>query len=62
MLRSYRERLRPYPGRPVRLAVIVQAALYVVTCREFGQESAEVIVGEGSHHKGATVAGNELGE
>jgi len=34
----------------------------MVTCKEFGQESAEAIVGAGSHQEGTMVAGNELGE
>lgn len=38
------------------------AALCVVTCREFGQESAEAILGEGRHHAGAMETGNELDE
>ena len=44
------------------LAVVVLAAPCVVTYREFEQESAEAIVGEGSHPKGAWVTGNEPGE
>jgi hypothetical protein len=34
----------------------------VATFREFGQESAEVVLGVGSYHEGAVVNGNELGE
>ncbi len=34
----------------------------MATCKVFGQESAEAIVGEGSHHAGAMGTGNELGE
>jgi hypothetical protein len=62
MPRLHSERLRSYPGRPVQLAVVFSAATCVATGRVFGQESAEVIVGEGSHHAGAMVTGNELGE
>lgn len=62
MPRLHSERSRSYPGRPVQLAVAESAAPYVVTCREFGQESAEAIVGEGSHHAGAMGTGNEPGE
>ena len=62
MLRLHSDRLRSYPGRPVQLAVGVSAAPCVATCREFGQESAEAIVGEGSHHAGAMGTGNEPGE
>ncbi|MGC2064133.1 MAG: hypothetical protein WA610_14250 [Thermodesulfovibrionales bacterium] len=62
MPRLHSDRLRSYPGRPVQLAVGVSAAPCVATCREFGQESAEVIVGVGSYHEGAVVTGNELGE
>ncbi len=62
MLRLHSDRLRSYPGRPVQRAVDVLAAPCVATCREFGQESAEAIVGEGSHHAGAMGTGNELGE
>ena len=40
----------------------VSTAPCVATRRVIGQESAEAIVGEGSHHKGAVVTGNELGE
>ncbi len=43
-------------------AANVLAALCVVTCRVFGQESAEVILGVGSHPKGAWETGNEPGE
>jgi hypothetical protein len=50
------------PGRPVRHAVAVSTAPCVATCRVIGQESAETIVGEGHHHEGAVVIGNELGE
>jgi hypothetical protein len=60
MPRLHSERLRSYPGIPVRRAV--GAAPCVATCREFGQESAEAILGEGSHHAGAMETGNELGE
>ena len=71
MLRSCSERLRSYtpqggteksPGRPARRAVAVTTALYVATCRVIGQESAEAILGVGSHSKGAWATGNELGE
>jgi hypothetical protein len=71
MLRSCSERLRSYtpqggtkqsPGRPARQAVAVKAAPCVATCRVIGQESAEAIVGVGSHPKGAWVNGNEPGE
>ena len=62
MLRLHSDRLRSYPGRPVQRAVAVSTASCVVTCREFGQESAEAIVGEGSHHAGAMETGNEPGE
>jgi hypothetical protein len=41
---------------------VFSAAPCVATCWEFGQESAEAIVGEGSHHAGAMETGNELGE
>ena len=47
------------PGRPARQAAEVSAAPCVVTCREFGQESAEAILGAGSHPKGAWETGNE---
>ena len=53
---------RSYPGRPVQQAADILAAPYVATCRVFGQESAEAILGEGSHYEGTMVAGNELGE
>jgi len=62
MARLHKGSSRSYPGRPVQLAVVVLAALCVVTRREFEQESAEVVVGEGSRHEGAVVTGNELGE
>jgi len=62
MLRSCSERLRSYPGRPARQAVAVKAASCVATCRVIGQESAEAIVGVGSHPKGEWAYGNELGE
>ncbi|NOR26440.1 MAG: hypothetical protein GQ542_19040 [Desulforhopalus sp.] len=50
------------PGRPVQQAADVLAAPCVVTCRVFGQESAEAILGAGSHPKGAWETGNEPGE
>ena len=50
------------PERPVQQAVDVLAAPCVATCREFGQESAEAIVGERNHHTGAMGTGNEPGE
>ena len=50
------------PGRPAQQAADILAAPCVVTCRVFGQESAEAILGEGSHYEGTIVAGNELGE
>jgi hypothetical protein len=46
MLRSCSERLRSYPGRPVRQAVAVTKAPCVATYKVIGQESAEAIVGE----------------
>jgi hypothetical protein len=51
MPRLCSERLRPYPGRPVRHAVAVLAAPCMATCRVIGQESAEAIVGAGRYHK-----------
>jgi hypothetical protein len=62
MPRLHSERLRSYPGRPARRAVAVSVALCVATCKVIGQESAEVIVGEGSHHTGVMETGNEPGE
>ncbi len=62
MPRLHSEGSRSYPGRPVQLAVVVSVAPSMATCREFGQESAEAILGEGSHHAGAMVTGNEPGE
>jgi len=62
MTRLHKESSRSYPGRPVQLAAKVSAAPCVVTCWEFGQESAEAILGEGSHPKGTWETGNELGE
>jgi hypothetical protein len=44
MLRLCGESSRPYPGRPVQFASEKSAASCVVTRREIGQESAEVIV------------------
>ena len=62
MTRLHKGSSRPYPGRPVQRAVAIMAAPSVATCREFGQESAEAILGEGSLHAGAMETGNELGE
>jgi hypothetical protein len=62
MARLHKGSSRSYPGRPARQAVVVMAALCVATYRVIGQESAEAIVGVGSHPKGAWVNGNELGE
>jgi len=62
MARLHKGSSRSYPGRPVQLAVVVSAAPCVATFREFGQESAEVVLGVGSYHEGAVVNGNELGE
>jgi hypothetical protein len=62
MARLHKGSLRSYPGRPVQRAVAVMAAPYVATCSVIGQESAEAIVGDGSHHAGAMETGNELGE
>jgi len=62
MPRLHSDRSRPYPGRPARQAVAVTAAPCVATCRVIGQESAEAIVGVGSHPTGAWATGNELGE
>jgi hypothetical protein len=62
MARLHKGSSRSYPGRPVQQAADVLAAPCVVTRREFGQESAEAILGEGSHHAGAMETGNELGE
>jgi hypothetical protein len=46
MPRLCSDRLRSYPGRPVRRAVAVLTAPSMATCRVIGQESAEAIVGE----------------
>jgi hypothetical protein len=62
MARLHKGSSRSYPGRSVQQAAYVLAALCVVTHRVFGQESAEVIVGEGSHLKGTWGTGNEPGE
>ena len=62
MTRLHKRSSRSYPGRPAHLAAKVSAAPCVVTCREFGQESAEAILGVGSHPKGVREAGNEPGE
>ncbi len=62
MARLHKGSSRSYPGRPARHAVAVSTAPCVATCKVIGQESAEAIVGEGSHHEGAVVTGNELGE
>ena len=62
MARLHKGSSRSYPGRPVQQAADVLAAPCVVTCREFGQESAEAVLGAGSHPKGARETGNEPGE
>ena len=62
MARLHKRSSRSYPGIPVRRAAVILAAPCVATCREFGQESAEAILGEGSHPKGTWETGNELGE
>lgn len=62
MPRVHSDRLHSYPGRLVHRAVVVSAAPCVATCREFGQESAEAILDEGSHHAGEMGTGNEQGE
>ncbi len=62
MARLHKGSSRSYPGRPVQQAAYVSAAPCVVTFREFGQESAEAIVGEGRHPKGTWGTGNEPGE
>ncbi len=51
-----------YPGWSVQQATNVLEAPCVVTCKEFGQESAEAILGAGSQPKGTGVTGNEPGE
>ena len=58
MLRLCSESSRSYPGRSVRHAANT-AALSAVTQAVIGQESAEVIVGEGRRF-GSGSAGNEL--
>ncbi len=50
------------PGRPVQQTADILAVSCVVTCREFEQESAEAILGAGSHPKGVWKTGNEPGE
>jgi hypothetical protein len=71
MARLHKGSLRSYtpqggtelsPGRPVQRAVAVTAAPCVATCSVIGQESAEAIFGDGSHHAGTMETGNELGE
>ena len=46
MLRRCGDSSRSYPGRPVRQAVGLPAAVIVVTQQLLGQESAEVIVAQ----------------
>ncbi len=62
MARLHKGSSRSYPGRPVQHATDVLAAPCMVTCKEFVQESAEAILGAGSHPKGTRVSGNEPGE